>query len=300
MISTRLRYFSCFAHGFLNFGIQNKDQCCSDGPESVGAGALEHGGDAFVFQNLGEAVGGAAVDPLLLGLVGLHLEPPAHGVEGVGDVAGGDRSGLRDGELGDEAQGRVVALVVGVGVGERVLHAEVHAAVGEDAEHGDAEAVLERAGALRGRLREAVAEPAELALAGAYVRREARPRVVQRLDDGQRARAREPAGEHVDAEALPELFLLVDLGEHGFERVLEREVEALRGELPQHVGEVASPECVQALFCLNTGEAVHDALLPLHFSAPDLRVCVLCLNYQFYSFDWSCDRFRNGSGNTSS
>ena len=293
-------YVSRLAHGFLDFGVQNEDHGCADCPERVGARALEHGGEAFVLQDLAEAVERAAVEPLFLGLVGLHLESPPDGVERVGDVAGGDGGGLRDDELGGEAQEGVVAFVVGVGVGERVEHAEVHAAVGEDAHHGDAEAVLERAGALGGGLGEAVAEAAELALAGADVRREARARVVERLDDGQRARAREPAGEHVDAEARPELLLLVDLGEHGLEDVFEREVEALRRELAQHVREVAPPEGVEALLRLDAREAVDDALLALHFPAADAWVRVLCLNDQFHSLDRSRDCFRDCAGDSSS
>ena len=81
------------------------------------------------------------------------------------------------------------------------------------------------------RLHDAVAEAAELLLAGADVRCKAGTRVVQRVHDRQRARASEAARGELRSKKLPELCVFIVLGELLLDRVLEREVEGLSGKV---------------------------------------------------------------------
>ena len=162
-----------------------------------------------------------------LGLLRLHLEAPADRVKGVRRVAGRDGGRLRAEERRRRAERRVVRLGPRVVVHQRVEEAKVHAAVRDDARDGHAEAVVQAEGALGAsrRLNEAVNKALELLLARADVGRQARTRVVQGVDDGQRAGAGEATRRHVNREGLEELLLLVNLGEQRLDRVLEREVK---------------------------------------------------------------------------
>ena len=77
---------------------------------------------------------------------------------------------MRDGELGGKAHDSLV-MAVGVDARDRVVHAEVDAAVGDDARHRDAEAVVQTHDARRtlGGLDQAVCQAVEGLLRGADV-----------------------------------------------------------------------------------------------------------------------------------
>lgn len=84
----------------------------------------------LLLHDLLKAVQRSLVLPLRLGLLGLHLQPAAHGVERVRGVTRGDRRGLGDGELGAHARDPLVVLP-GVLGRSGVVEAEVHTAVPE-------------------------------------------------------------------------------------------------------------------------------------------------------------------------
>mmetsp|Transcript_11530 Transcript_11530/g.36642 ORF Transcript_11530/g.36642 Transcript_11530/m.36642 type:complete len:390 (-) Transcript_11530:108-1277(-) len=270
----------------LDLAVHDEDEGGADGAEGVGAGALEEGAEALVGDDLAEAVHGVLVDPLGLGLLGLHLEASPDGVEGVGGVGGGEGGGLGAAELGGDADEALV-LLVGVDADEGVVDAKVGPAEGDDADDGDAKAVVEaeEAGGAGRRLDEAVHEAVELLLALADVGREASAGVVERVDDAERARAGEAARGHVDQEKLPKVRLRAVLGEHGLDRVLERKVERLGREVPQDVDQVPAPERPDPLLRRDPRERVQDARVWRHLAGDNLRVGGLRLDDELHALD---------------
>lgn len=282
-----------------DLGVQDEDEGGTDGTEGVGSGTLEEGGGTLLLHDLGEAVGGALVDPLGLGLLGLHLETTADGVEGVGGVAGGDGGGLGAGELGGGTEDAVLGLLVGVVAGEGVEEAEVDATVGDDTDDGDADTVVETADAGGGDgLLEAVEEAVELGLAGSDVGGETGTGVVKGVDDAEGTGTGKTAGGHVDGEELGELGVLVGLGEEGLDGVLEGEVEGLGGEVTDDVGQVATPEGADALLGGNAGEAVDDAGVTGDLAGDNLGVSILGLDEELDTLDGSSAGLGDGARDT--
>merc|ERR1711939_574613 len=142
---------------------------------------------------------------------------------------------------------------------------------------------------------QAVPQAVEVALAAAHVRGQTRTRVVERLDDQERGRAGQAAAEHVDAEGLPRALGALVPREERLEEVLEREVEGLRGEVAQHVGEVAAPEGRQALLGVDAREAVADAGLARHLARLDTRVRVLRLDHELDTLNGCSARLGDGT-----
>lgn len=99
------------AHGSLDLAVEDEDKSRANSAECVSAGTLEESAGALLLQNLDKAINSAAVEPLGLGLLGLHLETTADGVEGVRGIAGSDGGGLGDGELGGDAKEALLVLV---------------------------------------------------------------------------------------------------------------------------------------------------------------------------------------------
>lgn len=85
---------------------------------------------------------------------------------------------------------------------------------------------------------------------------------VKGVDNEQRSGTGQTAGGEVDSKERPELGFGAVLGEHGLDRVLERKVESLCGEVADDVGGVASPERKETLLGADAHEAVDDALVP--------------------------------------
>merc|ERR1719281_2225972 len=274
------------AHHNLDLAVQHQHERAADRAERVRPGALEHGRGALVLQDLAEAVQGALVEPLGLRLLGLHLEAATHRVERVRSVRSRESRRLRARELRGQAQDAAL-LLVRVDAIERVVDAEVGATERDDADHRDREPVVEAhdASRARGRLLDAVEETVELLLATAHIRRETRPRIVERVDDAQRARTSETTGGHVDREELGELLLRVSLREQPLDGVLEREVEGLRREVADAVGQVATPERSETLLLVDPREAVPDAGVARHLPGHDLRIGILGLDDELHTLD---------------
>lgn len=239
---------------------------------------------------------GVLVQDVALGAARLHHHAPAHRVEGVGDDARHGGDGLRDGPADHDGS----VLGVGQHAARRVVEAEVGRAVDDDALHGHAEAPVEPRQPVRLEdLREAVPEAGELALALARaladVGGEPRSREVQRVHEAQRGGPRGAAGRQVPGEVAPELRVLVHATqEHLLVLVLEGEVERLRGEVPDDVGEVAAPEGQQALLARDAHERVHDTLVAL--VGGDLLADVLHLQQQFHALDGRHGGLGDGGG----
>lgn len=140
--------------------------------------------------------------------------------------------------------------------------AEVRRTVDDDTLHGHVEATVQTDQTVRlDRLLQAVNETVELALlaGAANVRAQTGTGKVQRVDEAQRGGTGGTAGSEVTQEVTPELGVLVDAAQEDlFVHILEGEVERLGREVPDHVGEVTSPERSEALLLRDTNEAIDD------------------------------------------
>ena len=283
----------------LDLTVQDQHDSGSDSAEGVGSGALEKSGGTLVLHDLGEAVHGALVQPLVLRLLGLHLQASADGVERVRSVTGSDGGGLGDGELGGKADDALL-LSPGVDAGKGVVHTEVHTSVRDDTHHGDTEAVVKASntrGALGG-LDEAVSKAVEGLLLATDIGSKSGTSIVKRVHNGQRTGTGKTTGSHVGQEEQTELLLRVVSGEQVLESILESEVERLGREVTDHVGEVTSPEGAQALLLVHAGEAVANASVASNLTRLDHGVSILGLDDKLHSLDRSSGGLGNSTGHT--
>lgn len=290
---------SSLAEDLLDLTVEHEHKGRADGTESVGTSTLEEGASALLGEDGVEAVHGASVLPLSLGLVGLHLETAADGIEGVGDVGGAEGGGLGTEELGhNTADGGL--LLVRVEAVEGVVHTEVGTTEGEDTNSRDTKAVVERentTGALGG-LDKAVNEAVELLLALTDIGGKAGTGVVKGVDKAEGTNTGKTTRGNVDHEELVEVLLGGVLGEDGLDGVLEGKVKGLGGEVTDDVHTVASPEGLEALLLEDTGEGVTDGGVTGHLTADDAGVGILGLDDELDTLDGSSASLGNGARDT--
>ena len=138
--------------------------------------------------------------------------------------------------------------------------------------------------------------PLNCCLPAADVGGEAGTGVVEGVDDAEGTGTGKTAGGHVDGEELGKFGVLVGLGEHGLDGVLEGEVEGLGGEVTDDVGQVTTPEGTDALLGGNAAEAVYDTGVSGDLSADNLGVGILGLDEELNTLDGSGARLGDGTG----
>ncbi|TRY75870.1 hypothetical protein TCAL_09361 [Tigriopus californicus] len=241
-------------------GVESgQDTGASHATEDIGSGSLHHGHEAFVLEDLHTAVQGVLV---LHGGTGGHHHATTDGVNGIGHETGGHGHTPAQDE-GEEHAG-VVTQKDGL---QGIVKTEVHATVDEDTHAGDDETAVQSGDTVRGQsLPVDVDESVELALATLLaalgVVSQTSTGIIQRVDEGQRHGTGKSSGQDVLAELLDIGGVLLS-GEHALDGVLEGEVQGLCGEVSQHIGQVASPESVQAFIGQGATGAVHDTVVGL-------------------------------------
>jgi len=233
-----------------------EDTGTGDTTEDVSAGSLHEGHEAFVLQDLDAAVERVLV---LDGLSGGHHHSPTDGVDGIGHETGGDGHTPTEDE-GEEDVG-VVTQQDGL---EGVVQTEVHTTVDEDTDARDDESsvqALDTVG-LEG-LGVDVDETVELALAAALlgalgVVSQSGTSVIQGVDEQERHGAGASTGQDVHAELLGVSGILGG-GERLLDLILEGEVQGLRREVPEDVGEITAPEGNETFVGHGALGAVDDA-----------------------------------------
>ena len=285
--------------GGCNLRIEHKHKGGSDRTKGVGSGSLKESGDSLVSHDFLEAVNGSAVDPLLLGLLGLHLQTTTDRVEWVGCVSGTDGRDLGAGELGDGTEDGVLVLLVRVVSREGIEESEVGSTVRDDTDNRNSDTVVETgdSGSSDG-LDDAVNKTVELLLAGSDIGGKTSTGVIERVDNHQRSSSGKTSSSHVDQEELSELSPLVHLGEHGLDGVLEGKVESLGGKVSDDVGQVSTPEGADSLLASDTGEAVDNSSVTRNLSADNLGVGILCLDEELHTLNGGGGRLGNGTGHT--
>lgn len=277
----------------LDLRVEHEHEGATSASDDVGEGSLEEGSGSLVGSDSSEAVDGAAVH--LLGAAGVHHESTTDGVEGVGEDTGGDGHELSVGPHGEE--GRFLGVSEEDGLA-RVEHAEVRGTVGDDTGHRDAEASVETLGAVLAEdLLQAVDEAVELTVTtGADISGEAGTGEVERVDDAEGSGTGGTTGGAVADEEHARLLLGVVGVEHLLVIVLEGEVQGLRGEVPDNVGEVASPEGGEALLLVHSSEAVANTVVSV--LGGDGLGGILDLEEELDSLNGSDERLGDGRGDS--
>ena len=120
-------------------------------------------------------------------------------------------------------------------------------------------------------------------------------REVQRVHEQQRRGTGGTTGRQVAGEEAPEADLLTRAHEQLLVLVLEREVQGLGREVPDHVGHVAAPQGHDALLGDHAREAVDDAGVLLLLG--DVGVAVLHLQQQLHALDRGHHRLGDAARN---
>jgi len=257
-----------------------EDTGAGDAAKNIGARALHQGHEALVLHDLQEAIDGALV---LDGGSGGHHHTTTNGVDGVRHQAGSD------GDTVSQAEGKQQP---GIGSEKNglqgIVEAEVHSTVDENADARDDESSVEALDAvgLEG-LGVYVDETLVLTLAAFAlgVVSETGTGVVERVDEEEREGSRASAGEDVRRELLDVRSVLWNV-EHRLHLILEGEVERLRREVTQAVGQVATPQGVDALVLDGSRRAVDDSVVRLVQTALSDHL-ILILDEQLDTLDGS-------------
>jgi len=266
-----------------------QDTGAGDASEDVGAGSLHHGHETLVLHDLHGAVDGALVFD---GRAGGHHHTPTNGVDGVGHQTGSD------GDTVTQAEGQEQP-----GIGSQkdglqgIVEAEIHATINEDTNAGDNEASVETLDTvgLEG-LGIDVDETLVLALTALAlgVVGQTRTGVIEGVDEEQREGTRATAGQDVGGELLGVGSVLLNV-ERRLHLILEGEVERLRGEVTQAVGQVTAPQGVDALGLDGSHGAVDDAVIGL-VEATLTDHLILILDEQLDALDRSGGRLGDDGG----
>jgi len=291
-------WITCFDLGFetprdveLLEGVESgQDTGTGDTSEDIGTSALHHGHEALVLHDLHGAVDGALV---LDGGSGGHHHTTTNGVNGVGHQTGSDghtvaqAEGKEQPSIGTEEDGL-----------QRVVETEVHSTVNENADARDDESTVQTLDTvgLDG-LGVDIDETLVLALTALAlgVVSETGTGVIEGVDEEQGQGSGASSGQNVGAELLGVSSVFGDV-EGGLYFVLEGEVEGLRREITQAVGQVTSPQRVNALVLDGPGGAVDDALVGL-VETPLTDHLILILDEQLDALDGGGGRLGHDGGN---
>jgi len=271
-----------------NLRVKHQHKGGSDGTESIGTSTLEEGSSTFISDDLGEAVSSALVNPLFLGLFGLHLQTTTDGIKGVRSVTGRDGRGLGAGELGEGTDDTILVRLVRVVSREGVKETKVDTTVGDDTNNGDSHTIVETSDTTGlDSLLQAIQETVELLLSTSDIGSKTGTGVIQGVDDHEGSGTSKTSRGHVDEEKLSKLGILVSLGEHGLNTILEGKVKSLGGEVTDDVSQVSTPEGSDTLFTGHTGEAVDDTGVTGHLTTDNLGVGILGLDQELDSLNGS-------------
>ncbi|DAZ95649.1 TPA: hypothetical protein N0F65_002278, partial [Lagenidium giganteum] len=287
------RWLGVWVDELLELVVHDEHKGTTRATDDVRASALEEGTAALVSQDLARAVEGRGVQDI--GTASLHHHATTHGVEWVRDDTG-------DG--GDELSHQPllphwsVLWVLEGNVTERIVATEESSTVHNDTADRHTEALVQ---ALEAILLvdggDAVAEASvHTRLALANISGKTGTSEVEWVHEEQRGGTGGTARSQVAEEEAPELVLLDTVQEELLVLVLEGEVQRLRWEVTDDVGQVATPERAHALVAGHTDEAVNDALvLVLRL---DLGRSGLHLEEELDTLNWRDSGLGDTAGNT--
>uniref|UniRef100_A0A182MJX6 Vesicle transport protein GOT1B n=1 Tax=Anopheles culicifacies TaxID=139723 RepID=A0A182MJX6_9DIPT len=221
-------------------------ECTASTTEHVREGTLEEGTTTFLLGDGCPAVKRALVHDLGLGATRLHHHATTDGVEGIGHDTGNGGHDLSDGP----AHVEWCSLRVRQHTAGSIVKAEVGSTVDDDTCEKGRNACM------------VMHMPPYRATPSPNCRHLPGTGEVERVDEAQRGSAGHTTGGQVTDEVAHELGVLVHTTqEHLLVLVLEGEVEGLRREVTDDVGEITAPEGTEALLARDTHEAIDHALV---------------------------------------
>jgi len=266
-----------------------EDTGAGDAAKNIGARALHQGHEALVLNDLHAAIDGALV---LDGGSGGHHHATTNGVDGVGHQAGSD------GDTVSQAEGKQQP---GIGSEKNglqgIVEAEVHSTVDENADAGNDESSVETLDAVGfDGLGVDVDETLVLTLSTLTlgVVGQTGSGVIERVDEHKGEGSRHTAGHDVGGELLGVGGVLLDV-EHRLDLILEGEVESLRREVTQAIGQISSPQWVDTLTLDGSQRTVDDAIVRLVQAALTDHL-ILILDEQLDTLDGGGGRLGSDGG----
>lgn len=235
---------------------------------------------------------------LVLRLGGFNLETTLHGVEWVGDNSGGGDGDLGDDEFGGKTDGGEILLVRVEGL-EDILKTELGSTVDNNTDGGRSNTVVEghESVGLDGLL-QAVKHTVVLLLLS-KISSENGSDVDKRVDNGVGGSSGGGTGSDLGSGELSEFGLLVVLGEHLLDVILEGQVEGGGRNVTDAVSEVTTPEGGRSELGDVATEGISHTGVSLHLSRNDTRVRVLVLDGELDLLQRSGESLGDGSGDTS-
>merc|ERR1712109_11582 len=264
----------------------------SDTTENVGTSTLHHAHEALVLHDLHSAVDGT----LVLGTTTRgHHHPPPDCVNGVGHQAGSNSDSPSKEE--GSSNGRVLSSdEQGL---QGIEHTEVHATVDEDPDSRDGEASVDALDTVRLQgLDVDIDQTVELTLStlALVVVGQPGPGKVKGVHEEKGKGSGETTRGNVGGK-LDSGRGILGGGEEGLDGVLEGKVQGLGGEVPQHVGEVSSPEGDNTLGVQHPLSAVKNTGVGL-VQTTLLDHLILVLDEQLDSLDGGSHGLGDTSSNT--
>jgi len=293
--SSNLTIIGCLEEEGLDFIVEYQDECTSSTTEHVGEIALEERRGALLLADLAPAVDGVLVHDVPSLAAGLHHHTTTNSVEWIRDDARNGSDGLSNRPTDED---------VGVlGIGKHTLggieEAEVRGTIDNNTLNGYGETTVESDNTIRlGDLSQTIQKTVEFSLSTlADIGTETCSGEIKRIYQTERCGSGSSTGCQVTGKVAPELCLLVNSTEEDLLiLVLEGEVQSLSREVPDHIGEISSPESREPLFLGDTNETINDTLVLVLLG--NLLGCCLNLEKELDTLNWGDSGLRNGGSNT--
>jgi hypothetical protein len=282
-----------------DFRVKNKHQSSSNSTKSIGTSSLEEGGSSLVGNDLLEAVSSSTVNPLILGLLRLHLETTSDSVEGVRGVSGGNGGELGAGEFGCGTEESNLGFLVRIVTRKSIKETKVDSTVRNNTDDGNSNTVVKTSNTRRlDGLGETVHQTVKLLLSRTDIGSKTSTGIIERVNDHEGSSSGKTSRSHVDGEELEEFSVLVGLGEHGLDGVLEGKVEGLGREITDNVGQVSTPESLNSLLGSDASETVNNTGVSGNLSRDNLGVGILSLDKKLNTLNRGRSSLSDGSRDT--
>jgi len=293
------KYIVClFADGVDDFVVDDQHEGGTGSTKNVSKSSLEESTGSLGLEDLCEAVGHAGVHLLVLGLGGLDLETTLHGVKWVGDNSGGGDGDLSDGELGGETDGGEI-LLVGVEGLEDILETELGSTVDNNSDGGRSDSVVERRDTVGlDSLLQAIPHTVVLLLLS-EISSENGSDVDKRVDNGVSGSSGGGTRGNLGGSEPGKVGVLVVLGEHSLDGVLEGQVEGGGGHVSDAVSKVSTPQGGRSELGDVASEGISHTAVSLHFTGNDTGIGVLVLDGELNLLQGGGEGLGDGTGDTS-
>mmetsp|Transcript_26772 Transcript_26772/g.57406 ORF Transcript_26772/g.57406 Transcript_26772/m.57406 type:complete len:281 (-) Transcript_26772:204-1046(-) len=260
-----------------NFVVDDQNKGGTGSTKDVGKSSLEESSWSFGLEDLAKAITHAGVHLLFLRLRSFDLEATLHRVEWVGNNSGGGDGNLGDSEFGGKTDGCEILLVRVEGL-EDILKTELGSTVDNNSDSGRTDSVVKRHGTIGlDGLFQAIKHTVVL-LFLSKISSENSSDVDERVDNRVGSSSGGGTRSNLGCGEFSEFRLLVVLGEHLLDVILERQVEGGGRDVSDAVGEVTAPKRGRSEFGDVTLESISHTSVSFHFPRNDTGIRILVLD----------------------